>query len=149
MEHKEKMTSMHLKKRKYELKYASVLTSSAEIPGPTTAGTTKEDKEIQILLLKIKLEELKRDTATSASQSHSASPFYSEGLSTPSSSSMSAPPQHLMNYCDPGAQSSSPDFNLGQNFDSGGGMIGSSAPTISENYGMVEPHPAGHWQFSG
>jgi hypothetical protein len=99
---------------------------------PTTTGATKQDKEIQILLLQIKLAEIKRDTAASAFRSHSSSPLYSEGSSTPSSS-----------YSAPGTQS----FDLiTQDFNSGSRMMDSGAPTISTNYGMVEPHPAGEWQ---
>ena len=132
MEHQEKMAAMNLKKRKYELRYTT--TSNTETLDPTT-GATKQDKEIQILLLQIKLAEIKRDTAASTFQSHSSSPFYSEGPSTPSSS-----------YSAPGPQ----DFDsMPQDFNSGGG---SGAPAISGNYGTVEPHPAGGWQefkFSG
>jgi hypothetical protein len=133
MEHEEKMTLMHLKKRKYELRYGNTAMSHAESPSldPTTNGATKQDKEIQILLLQIKLAEIKRDAAASTFRSHSSSPLYSEGSSTPSSS-----------YSAPGALS----FDLiPQDFDSGSRMMDSGAPTISTNYGMVEPHPAGEW----
>jgi hypothetical protein len=67
MEHEEKMTLMHLKKRKYELRYGNTAMSHAESPSldPTTNGATKQDKEIQILLLQIKLAEIKRDAAAS------------------------------------------------------------------------------------
>lgn len=134
MEHKEKMTSMHLKKHKYELRYGNAATSHAESPslGPMTTGATKQDKEIQILLLQIKLADIKHDAAASTFQPHSSSPLCSEGSSTPSSS-----------WSAPGTQS----FDLiPQDFDSGSRMMDSGAPTISMNYGMVEPHPAGEWQ---
>jgi hypothetical protein len=107
--------------------------SHAESPSldPTTNSATKQDKEIQILLLQIKLAEIKRDATASTFRSHSSSPLYSEGSSTPSSS-----------YSAPGALS----FDLiPQDFDSGSRMMDSGAPTISTNYGMVEPHPAGEW----
>ena len=126
MEHEEKMALMNLKKHKYELWYAAASspTTSTSNAGsrtlePTVTGATKQDKEIQILLLQIKLAEIKRDTAASASastfQSHLSSPFYSDGSSTPSGTYSAPGPQDL----------------------------------ISENYGMVkqlEPHPAGDWQ---
>jgi len=107
--------------------------SHAESPSldPMTTSATKQNKEIQILL-QIKLAEIKCDAAASTFQSHSSSPLYSEGSSTPSSS-----------YSVPGAQS----FDLiPQDFDSDSRMMDSGAPTISTNYGMVEPHPAGEWQ---
>ena len=128
MEHEEKMALMSLKKCKYELRYvaASSLTTSTSNAGsrtlePTVTGATKQDKEIQILLLQIKLAKIKHDTATSASastfQSHLSSPFYSDGSSTPSGTYSAPGPQDL----------------------------------ISENYGMVKqlkPHPAGDLQDS-
>ena len=135
IEHQEKMALMNLKKCKYELQYAT--TSNVETLEPTT-GATKQDKEIQILLLQIKLAEIKCDTAASTFQSHSSSPFYSEGLSIPSGSSSAPGPQ---------------DFDLmPQDFDSGGEMMGSGTPAVSGNCGTVKPHPAGGWQefnFSG
>jgi len=134
MEHEEKMMLMHLKKHKYELQCGNAAMSHAESLSldPMTTSATKQDKEIQILLLQIKLAEIKHDAAASIFQSHSSSPLYSEGSSTPSSS-----------YSAPGTQS----FDLiPQNFDSDSRMMDSGAPTISTNYGMVEPHPAGEWQ---
>jgi hypothetical protein len=137
MEHKEKMALMCLKKCKYELWYA--MTSNTEPLEPTitaaSTGAMKQDKEIQILLLQIKLTEIKHDTAASTFQAHVSSPFYSEGLLTPSGSYSASGPQ---------------TFNLTQDFDSGGRMMGSGAPMVSENYGMVEP--AGEWkeyEFAG
>jgi hypothetical protein len=92
MDHDERMASMRLKRHKYELKYGAnvrmeVATSSAAATGP---GDSREDKEIQILRLKIRLEEIKQ---ASASQMQHSPALYSEGSSTPSTSSGYTIPQ--------------------------------------------------------
>ena len=96
MEHDEKMASIGLKKHKYDLRYGS--TPQIPLAGPSTAGLataaeTKEDKQIQILRLQIRLAELTQDHALS-SQYRAF-----EGVSTPSSgisgiSSLSYPGQN-------------------------------------------------------
>jgi len=91
MDHDERMASMRLKRRKYELKYRmespATATSLAAATGP---GDSQEDKEIQILRLKIRLEEIKQ---ASASHMQHSPAFYSEGSSTPSTSSGYTIPQ--------------------------------------------------------
>src|ERR1700677_1810440 len=93
MDHEEKMASLQLKKRKYKLWYgptASSSSASAVCVSPSTEFS--EDKEIQILRLRIRLAELTGGT----SESHmKQSLLYSEGTSTPSS--ISAPSQ-VTNY---------------------------------------------------
>ena len=85
MDHNEKMATLHLKKRKYDAKYGVEGSLPAATPAISTAMDTKEDKQIQILLLQIKLAEMTR--ANTSSTSHlpqSPSPFFTDS-STPSS----------------------------------------------------------------
>ena len=82
MEHDEKMASIRLKRHKYDLRYGS----APQTPGPSTpllttrtaaASATKEDKQIEILRLQIRLAELTRDNSQAArfhaSSSHALS----------------------------------------------------------------------------
>jgi hypothetical protein len=55
MEHDERMASISLKKRKYELRFASTPTHGSGSPAPSESA---EDKQIQILRLQIRLAEL-------------------------------------------------------------------------------------------
>ena len=91
MEHEEKMASIHLKKHKYDLRYGS-----PQIPGsPVVAAQSKEDKQIEILRLQIRLAELNRDNSIRASSSQlPCNPF--DEVSTPSSA-MSGP-SYLSGY---------------------------------------------------
>ena len=119
MEHDEKMASIRLKRHKYNLRYGS----TPQTPGFSTpvlatqtaqAATTKEDKQIEILRLQIRLAELTQiNTAhpssySSSSRSHSLSsqiPLNQDSLdvSTPSSGSGLA----ALAYCaDPSASAS-------------------------------------------
>jgi hypothetical protein len=84
MEHDEKMASIRLKKHKYDLRYGSGSTPQTPLPvaGSSTAAVTKEDKQIEILRLQIRLAELTRDNSAYASSSRSRA---AEGVSTPSS----------------------------------------------------------------
>ena len=82
MEHDEKMASIHLKKHKYELRYGS---SPSQAPTSSVAATqTKEDKQIEILRLQIRLAELNRENAARHSLSQMPSNPLEE-VSTPSS----------------------------------------------------------------
>ena len=100
MDHDEKMASMHLKRRKYELKYGSVASTLKSMPTSgsenTTAVSSEKDKEIEILRLKIKLAELtKAHNLVSASQLWpSAGPLHSQGASTPASDPGLGPNHH-------------------------------------------------------
>jgi hypothetical protein len=60
MDHDERMASIHLKKRKYELRYGSTPNGTeSPIPSMSTGSTVSaQDKEIEILRLKIRLAEL-------------------------------------------------------------------------------------------
>ena len=60
MDHNERMASIHLKKRKYELRYGSTPNGTeSPIPSMSTGSTlSAQDKEIEILRLKIRLVEL-------------------------------------------------------------------------------------------
>ena len=85
MEHDEKMASICLKRHKYDLRYGSAssgLGSTPQTPAgsstPVFANTaaTKEDKQIEILRLQIRLAELtreSRDNSAHASSSHAPS----------------------------------------------------------------------------
>jgi hypothetical protein len=55
MEHNEKMASISLKKRKYELRFASTPTHGSGSPAPSESA---EDKQIQVLWLQIRLAKL-------------------------------------------------------------------------------------------
>jgi hypothetical protein len=68
MEHDEKMASIRLKKHKYDLRYGSTPHTSGS-PTPAVATQTKEDKQIEILRLQIRLAELTRDNSALASSS--------------------------------------------------------------------------------
>jgi hypothetical protein len=93
MEHDEKMASISLKKHKYDLRYGTG--SIPQTPGSSTAALatrtqaaamSKEDKQIQILHLQIRLAELTRDNSESqAAQASSSRSRAVEGMSTPSS----------------------------------------------------------------
>ena len=77
MEHDEKMASMRLKRHKYDLRYGSA-PQTPGLPRSSTAvlatpAATKEDKEIEILRLKIRLAELTRDNSAHASSFHASS----------------------------------------------------------------------------
>ena len=94
MEHDEKMASIHLKRRKYELRFGStpLTTSRSDSPGLVmSSGESLEDKQIQILRLQIRLAELTQGThggysgSTSALPSQVQYPHSSDELSTPSS----------------------------------------------------------------
>jgi hypothetical protein len=80
MEHDEKMASIHLKRRKYELRFGS--TSTPRSSGSPAPSESTEDKQIQILRLQIRLAEL-----TGGSRSAMAFPSHHTPLtpSTPSS----------------------------------------------------------------
>jgi hypothetical protein len=99
MEHDEKMASIRLKKHKYDLRYGSTLHPSG-LPTPAVVTHTKEDKQIEILRLQIRLAELTQDNSTLAS---SEMPLNSlEEVSTPSSgmsgsSYFSGPTRHSHN----------------------------------------------------
>jgi hypothetical protein len=99
MEHDEKMASINLKRRKYELRYHASGASGAETPPITTTTTnSSEDKQIQILRLQIQLAELTNQNQAFARQmAHSPqalSPAFCSGeSSTPGSSSISGPNQ--------------------------------------------------------
>jgi hypothetical protein len=72
MEHDEKMASIRLKRHKYDLQYGSTgtpQTPGTSTSGPATAAATKEDKQIEILHLQIRLAELTRDNSAHASSS--------------------------------------------------------------------------------
>jgi hypothetical protein len=83
MEHDEKMASIRLKKHKYDLRYGS-----PQLPCSPAETQTKEDKQIEILRLQIRLAELNRENSVAARASSSQLPY--EEVSTPSSA-MSAP----------------------------------------------------------
>jgi hypothetical protein len=113
MEHDEKMASIRLKRHKYDLRYGPG--STPQTPGSSTAvlataAATKEDKQIEILRLQIRLAELTRDNSAHASSSHASSSHASsskmphnslrlEEVSTPSSgmSSLSYPSSFVDN----------------------------------------------------
>ena len=88
MEHDEKMASIHLKKHKYDLRYGSTPHMSGS-PTPAVAAMTqtKEDKQIKILHLQIRLAELNRDSA--AASAHASA-------SAPSHTSLSQMPRNLL-----------------------------------------------------
>lgn len=76
MEHDEKMASIRLKRHKYDLRYGSTPQTSAGYSTPviattamtgTQAAATKEDKQIEILRLQIRLAELTRDNSHASS----------------------------------------------------------------------------------
>ena len=68
LEHNKKMASIHLKKHKYDLWYGS---TPQKLGSPTlvVATQTKEDKQIEILYLQIRLAELTQDNSACASLS--------------------------------------------------------------------------------
>jgi hypothetical protein len=79
VEHDEKMASIRLKRHKYDLRYGTG-TPQAQTPGFSTpvtvlatAAATKEDKQIEILHLQIRLAELTRDSSAHASLSYTSS----------------------------------------------------------------------------
>ena len=78
MEHDEKMASIRLKRHKYDLRYGSTpQTPGSSTPAlataTATAAATKEDKQIEILRLQIRLAELTRDNSAHASSFHASS----------------------------------------------------------------------------
>ena len=77
MEHDEKMASICLKRHKYNLQYGSMPQTpagySTPVLAPVIAATTKEDKQIEILRLQIRLTELTWDNSYHASLSHALS----------------------------------------------------------------------------
>ena len=76
MEHDEKMASIRLKRHKYNLRYGSTpetRTSSSTPALVAATRTTKEDKQIEILRLQIRLAELTRDNSSHASSHVSSS----------------------------------------------------------------------------
>jgi hypothetical protein len=101
MEHDEKMATIRLKRHKYDLRYGSTPQTpdySTPALAATAAVTSKEDKQIEILHLQIRLAELTRDNSayasssrcTSSSQMPHASSSHSlslEDASTPSTGS--------------------------------------------------------------
>ena len=73
MEHDEKMASIRLKRHKYDLRYGSTPghqtpASSSSTPAMAfaTTASTKEDKQIEILRLQIRLAELTRDNSAAS-----------------------------------------------------------------------------------
>jgi hypothetical protein len=72
MEHDEKMASIRLKRHKYDLRYGSTpeMHTSSSTPA-LVAATTKEDKQIEILRLQIRLAELTRDNSHASSHTSS------------------------------------------------------------------------------
>ena len=67
MEHDEKMASIRLKRHKYDLQYGSTpqpeaLMGSSTPVSITAATISKEDKQIEILRLQIRLAELNQDS---------------------------------------------------------------------------------------
>jgi hypothetical protein len=79
MEHEEKMASIRLKRHKYELRYGSTSvgsmhqTPASSTPALATTAATKEDKQIEILRLQIRLAELTRDNSAHVSMTHASS----------------------------------------------------------------------------
>jgi len=94
MEHDEKMASIRLKKHKYDLRYGS-----PQLPcSPAAATPTREDKQIEILRLQIRLAELNRENSVATRASSSQLSYNSlEEVSTPSSA-MSAPSEYISSY---------------------------------------------------
>ena len=96
MEHDEKMASIRLKKHKYNLRYGSTPHMSGS-PTPAVAAMTqtKEDKQIKILRLQIRLAKLNRDSAAASAHASASAPSHTslsqmprnslEEASTPSS----------------------------------------------------------------
>ena len=89
MEHDERMASIHLKRRKYKLRFGSTpTTTSRSSPGAAMFAESAEDKQIQILRLQIRLAELTQGGSGSALPSriqYPQSPLHIDELSTPSS----------------------------------------------------------------
>jgi hypothetical protein len=86
MEHDEKMASIRLKRHKYDLRYGS----TPQTPGTpvlATAAVTKEDKQIEILRLQIRLAELTRDNSAHTSSSLASSSQMPHASSSHASSS--------------------------------------------------------------
>ena len=77
MEHDEKMASIRLKKHKYNLRYGSTPHMSGS-PTPAVAAVTqtKEDKQIEILRLQIRLAELNRDSAAASAHASASAPSH-------------------------------------------------------------------------
>ena len=87
MEHDEKMASIRLKRHKYDLRYGSTpgpQTSASSTPALATTAATKEDKQIEILRLQIRLAELTRDN--SAASAHVSTRMTHAGHASASSS---------------------------------------------------------------
>jgi hypothetical protein len=110
MEHDEKMASIRLKRHKYDLRYGSI----PHTPGSSTpllvtrtaqaAATTKEDKQIEILRLQIRLAELTQvNTAhpsSYASSSRSRSSSSQAPLIHDSLENCAGPSGSGLSYCD-------------------------------------------------
>ena len=78
MEHDdEKMASIRLKKHKYDLRYGSTPhTSGSPTPAVAAETQTKEDKQIEILRLQIRLAELNRDSAAASAHASASAPSH-------------------------------------------------------------------------
>jgi hypothetical protein len=110
MEHDEKMASICLKRHKYDLRYGSTDSTSLtpESSTPALATLTKEDKEIEILRLKIRLAELTRDNSAHASSTHASSSQMPHASSYASSSQI--PYNSLEEASTPNSGMSNPSY---------------------------------------
>ena len=81
------MASIHLKRHKYDLRYGStaqpeVLMGYSTPVSTTAAAISKEDKQIEILRLQIRLAELNQDSRASSSKMPHASSSHASELSS-------------------------------------------------------------------
>ena len=77
MEHDEKMALIHLKKHKYNLWYGfTPHMSGSPTPAVAVVTQTKEDKQIEILCLQIRLVELNQDSAAASAHASASAPSH-------------------------------------------------------------------------
>jgi hypothetical protein len=115
MEHDERMASINLKKHKYDLRYGSTTpqTPDSSTQAFATAAASKEDKQIEILRLQIRLAELNRDNSAHAS-SHASSSLAHASSSRASSSRMAH--NSLEELSTPSSGMSSLPYNGGHSY---------------------------------
>ena len=149
MEHDEKMASMRLKRHKYDLRYGSA-PQTPGLPRSSTAvlatpAATKEDKEIEILRLKIRLAELTRDNSAHASSFHASSssqmPHASSSRAHASSSRMPHDSLRLEEVSTPSSGTSSLSYLSGSH----NGFVDNNFMTSSEDYPVGETSDMTDW----
>ena len=120
MEHDEKMASIQLKKHKYDLRYGSTTpqTPDSSTQAFPTAAASKEDKQIAILRLQIRLAELTRDNSQAAHASSSRIPLTHVSSSRASSSRMAhSDSLEVEELSTPSSGMSSLPYNGGHSYD--------------------------------